>query len=70
MLINKPIATIKAQGAALIVAIIIFCSCGSIRKYNGLKRINIIVNYPVIIMNDGVHNTVSFFNLKDTIWKY
>ena len=68
MLINKSIATIKAQGAALIVAIIIFSSCGSTRKYHGLKRINLIVNYPVVIMNDGVHDAVNFFNLKDTVW--
>jgi hypothetical protein len=68
MLINKPIATIKTQGAALVVAIIIFSSCGSTRKYNGLKRINLIVNYPIVIMNDGVHNAVNFFNLKDTVW--
>jgi hypothetical protein len=68
MLINKPIAIIKAQGAALIMAIIIFSSCGSIRKYNGLKRINLIINYPIVIMNDGVHDAVNFFNLKDTVW--
>jgi|KBSSwiStaDraftv2_1062776.scaffolds.fasta_scaffold758702_1 hypothetical protein len=68
MLIKKPIVTIIAQGAALIVAIIIFSSCGSIRKYNGLKRINLIVNYPIVIMNDGVNDAVNFFNLKDTVW--
>ena len=68
MLINKPIATIKAQRAALIVAVIIFSSCGITRKYNELKRINLTVNYPIVIMNDGVHDAVNLFNLKDTVW--
>jgi len=67
MSINKLIATIKTLGV-LIVAIIIFSSCAIIHKSEGLKRINMIVNYPVVIMNDGVHSTVNFFNLKDTIW--
>jgi len=58
----------KALGAALIVAILIFSGCRSIYKSEGLKGIKVIVNYPVVIMNDGLHGAVNFFNLKDTVW--
>jgi len=68
MLMNKPIATIKAFAVELVVAIIMSGCAATIHKSERLKEISIIVNYPVVIVNDGVHDGINFFNRKDTVW--
>ena len=68
MLMNKPIATIKALTVELVVAIVISSCAATLHKSERLKEISIIVNYPVVIVNDGVHEGLNFFNLKDTVW--
>ncbi|HEX3164626.1 MAG TPA: hypothetical protein VHQ93_00130 [Chitinophagaceae bacterium] len=65
---NKPIATIKAFAVELVVAIIMSGCAATIHKSERLKEISIIVNYPVVIVNDGVHDGINFFNRKDTVW--
>jgi hypothetical protein len=53
-------------GVALAAILMVSNSCRSIQKTGGMK-ISLVVNYPIVIINDGIHNGVNFFNLKDTV---
>jgi hypothetical protein len=68
MVLNKSITAIKSLPFILLAVIIILCRCESIRKSEGVKKIIMVTNYPIIIMNDGIHDSINFFNLRDTIW--
>jgi hypothetical protein len=67
MLQRFTIAAKIIYGVVLVAILMGLNGCRSIQKTGGMK-ISLVVNYPVVIINDGIHDGVNFFNLRDTVY--
>ncbi|MDP4263335.1 MAG: hypothetical protein Q8941_12485 [Bacteroidota bacterium] len=63
------IATKAVSKVVLVAILILLNGCHSLQRTETMgKKISLVVNYPVIMINDGVHSDVHFFNLRDTVF--